>query len=120
MAIGVAIACSPPAAVVSPAPRPAPPIDTTPLANPIRGLVGAFAGTAGVVIAFPGVPEPMYATNADTPFIAASLYKLAVLAHIEHLVESRTLTYDDTITIEDADVTVDGSNEPAGTSLTID
>ena len=120
MAIGVAIACGPSAAIDSPAPHPVAPIDTTPLANSIRGLVGAFGGTAGVVIAFPGVPEPIYAANADTPFIAASIYKLAVLLHVESLVESGTLSYDDTITIEDADVTVDGSNEPAGTTLTID
>ena len=83
-------------------------------------LVGAFSGTAGVVIAFPGVPEPVYAADADTPFIAASLYKLAVLLRVESLVESHALTYDDTITIEDEDVTIDGSNEPAGTVLTID
>ena len=120
MAIGVAIACGPSTAIAPPAPRSVAPIDTTPLASPIRGLVGAFAGTTGVVIAFPGVPEPIYAANADTPFIAASLYKLAVLLRVESVVESGTLSYDDTITIADADVTVDGSNEPAGTTLTID
>jgi beta-lactamase class A len=120
VAIGLVIGCGPSTPTVSSVAPPARPIDTAPLASPIRGLVGSFTGTAGVVIAFPGVPDPIYAANADTPFIAASLYKLAVLDHIEHLVESGTLTYDDTITIEDADVTIDGSNEPAGTSLTID
>ena len=120
MAIALAVACGPSTATVSSVPAPAATIDTAPLAAPIRGLVGAFDGTAGVAIAFPGVPALIYAANADLPFIAASLYKLAVLEHIEHLVDSGTLTYDDTITIEDADVTIDGSNEPAGTSLTID
>ena len=66
------------------------------------------------------MPEPLFAAGADTPFIAASLYKLAVLLEVESLVDAGRVSYDDTITIEDADVTIDGSNEPAGTSLTID
>jgi len=121
MAIGIAIACAPSAPIASPpTPPPAATLDTTPLVTPVRGLVDGFDGTAGVVIAFPGVPEPIYMTHADMPFIAASLYKLAVLLHVERLVERGALSYDDTITIEDADVTIDGSNEPAGTTLTID
>jgi beta-lactamase class A len=121
MAIGLAVACSAPAPAVAPSPAPATQtVDTMPLATALRTLVGAFSGTAGVVVAFPGVPEPIFSTDADTPFIAASLYKLAVLLRIESLVESGTLSYDDTITIADEDVTIDGSNEPAGTVLTID
>lgn len=120
VAIALAVACGPSTATVSSVQAPAATIDPAPLATPIHGLVGVFGGTAGVVVAFPGIAAPIYAANADLPFIAASLYKLAVLAHIERLVESGALTYDDTITIDDADVTIDGSNEPAGTSLTID
>ncbi|HEY8806876.1 MAG TPA: serine hydrolase [Candidatus Limnocylindria bacterium] len=86
----------------------------------IRDLVAGFDGSAGIYIARPGQPEPLYAANPDKQFIAASIYKLAVLLRVEGLVERGALSYDDTITIEEADVTVDGSNEPAGTVLTVD
>jgi beta-lactamase class A len=118
--VAIAGACGPPAAsAVSPA-RPSLTATANPLGSAVGALVSGFDGTAGVFIAFPGVAEPIYATAADTPFIAASLYKLAVLLRVESLVDSGTLTYDDTITITDADVTVDGSNEYPGTVLTID
>ena len=120
IATGLAVACSASAPAVEPPARAAATVDTTAVATALRAQVGAFGGKAGVVIAFPGVPEPIFSTDADTPFIAASLYKLGVLLRIESLVESGTLSYDDTITIADADVTIDGSNEPAGTVLTID
>ena len=106
-------------ALASPA-GPSATADPTPLATAIARLVGRFGGTAGIYIAFPGAAEPTYTAGADTPFIAASLYKLAVLLRVEGLVERNALSYDDTITIEAADVTVDGSNEPAGTVLTVD
>jgi beta-lactamase class A len=126
-AIGIVItiagACGPPAAVLAApahAASPSPSAGTRTLGAAIGDLVSGFDGTTGVFIAFPGVAEPIYAARADTPFIAASLYKLAVLLRVESLVESGALSYDDTITIEDADVTVDGSNEYPGTVLTID
>ncbi|HEV2250375.1 MAG TPA: serine hydrolase [Candidatus Limnocylindria bacterium] len=118
--IVLAVGCGSAAPPIASTQRPEATAGPTPLATAIRGLVAAFGGTAGIVVAFPGVPEPVYAADADTPFIAASLYKLAVLLRVESLVESGTLSYDDTITIADADVTIDGSNEPAGTVLTID
>jgi beta-lactamase class A len=118
--IAIAGACAPPAATLASPARPSVTADTSPLSAAIGKLVNGFDGTTGVLIAFPGVPQPIYATGGDTPFIAASLYKLAVLLRVESLVESGALTYDDTITIEDADVTVDGSNEYPGTVLTID
>ena len=83
-------------------------------------LARGFDGKTGIFIAFPGAGQPIYASGADTPFVAASLYKLGVLLRVESLVDSGALSYDDTITIEDADVTVDGSNEYPGTVLTID
>jgi beta-lactamase class A len=125
LVIAIAGACGPPAATLaSPAPThsssPSPSAGTRPLGAAIGDLVGGFDGATGIFIAFPGITEPIYAARADTPFIAASLYKLAVLLRVESLVESGALSYDDTITIEDADVTVDGSNEYPGTVLTID
>ena len=120
LGLAIAGACGPPGTRDSLAAPARGPSGSTALAAAVGDLVAAFPGRAGVVVAFPGVAEPIYAADADTPFIAASLYKLAVLLRVESLVESHALAYDDTITIENADVTVDGSNEPAGTVLTID
>jgi beta-lactamase class A len=128
-AIGAVIAsagaCGPPAATVaSPAPThastPSPTADARPLGTRVAEAISGFDGKAGIFIAFPGVAEPIYAADADVPFVAASLYKLGVLLRVESLVDSGAISYDDTITIEDGDVTVDGSNEYPGTVLTID
>src|SRR5207253_2452793 len=54
------------------------------------------------------------------PFIAASLYKLAVLLRVEGLVERGAVSYQDAITVEEVDVTEDGSNELPGTVITVD
>ncbi|MDP9319624.1 MAG: class A beta-lactamase-related serine hydrolase [Chloroflexota bacterium] len=97
-----------------------PATDAATLATAMRERLREFGGTTGVFIAIPGRPEPLYAAGADTPFVAASLYKLAVLLRVESLVQRGTLSYDDTITIEEVDVTQDGSNEFPGTTLTID
>ena len=97
-----------------------PATDAAQLATAMRERLGEFEGTAGVFIAIPGRPEPLYAADADTPFVAASLYKLAVLLRVESLVQGGALSYDDTITVEEVDVTQDGSNEFPGTTLTID
>jgi beta-lactamase class A len=118
--IALAGGCGPPGATLASPALPSATTATTPLSVAVSGLVSGFDGTAGVVIAFPGVAQPIYAAGADTQFIAASLYKLAVLLRVESLVDSGALSYDDTITIEDVDVTVDGSNEYPGTVLTID
>jgi beta-lactamase class A len=118
--IAIGGACGPFGATLAPPSPPSATVDAAPFAAAIRQLTGVFDGTASIVIAFPGVADPLYAAGADTPYIAASLYKLAVLLRVEGLVDRGPLTYDDTITIEDVDVTVDGSNEPAGTRLTID
>jgi len=107
--------------VATPAPRAVTPAtDAARLATAMRERIGEFGGTAGVFVAIPGRPEPLYAADADTPFVAASLYKLAVLLRVESLVHAGALSYDDTITIEEVDVTQDGSNEFPGTTLTID
>jgi beta-lactamase class A len=86
----------------------------------VDALVKTFPGDAGVYIADPLAPQPLYAHDADVVFIAASLYKLGVLAHVESLVDAGALKYTDTIEIQPEDITDDGSYEIAGTVLTID
>ncbi len=83
-------------------------------------LVGAFPGGTALWVADPAAAQPLYATNADEPVIAASLWKLAVLAEAEHQVDLGRLRYDATIVIEPEDVTEDGSFEAPGTELTVD
>ena len=83
-------------------------------------LVSAFPGGAGLWIADPTTSKPLYSHDADEPIITASLYKLAVLTEAERRVEAGQLHYGDIITIEDEDITEDGSFEVAGTELTLD
>ena len=83
-------------------------------------LVSAFPGGAGLWIADPNTSKPLYSHDADEPIITASLYKLAVLTEAERRVEAGQLHYGDIITIEDEDITEDGSFEVAGTELTLD
>ena len=86
----------------------------------VDGLVKTFPGDSGVYVADPQEPQPLYTHDADAVFIAASLYKLGILAHVESLVDAGKLTYADTIEIEPEDITEDGSYELSGTVLTID
>ena len=86
----------------------------------VDGLVKAFPGDTGVYIADPLNPTPLYTHDADVQFIAASLYKLGILAHVEALVDAGSLRYTDTIEIQPEDITEDGSYELAGTVMTID
>jgi beta-lactamase class A len=93
---------------------------TADLVIQIDGLVKAFPGDTGVYIGDPLAPQPLYTHDADVPFIAASIYKLGILAHVESLVESGALKYSDTIEIQPEDITDDGSYEVAGTVMTVD
>lgn len=86
----------------------------------VDGLVKSFPGDAGVYVADPFAPVPLYTHDADVQFIAASIYKLGILVHVESLVEAGRLAYTDTIEIQPEDITEDGSYEIAGTVLTID
>ena len=103
--------------VVAPAPAAA---STAELVRHLDQLVTDFPGGAGLWIADPNVAKPLYAHDADQPIITASLYKLAVLAEAERRVDAGQLHYGDIITIEDEDITEDGSFELAGTELTLD
>lgn len=86
----------------------------------VDGLVKGFPGDSGVYVADPLAPEPLYSHDADVVFIAASLYKLGILAHVESLVDAGTLSYRDNIEIQPEDITEDGSYEIAGTVMTLD
>lgn len=86
----------------------------------IDELTGSFPGDAALWVADPALPQPLYARQADRSVIAASLYKLALLAEVEHQVELGKLRYADTIVIEWEDITDDGSFEAPGTELTVD
>jgi len=101
------------------APRPAR-AGTQDLVRSLDALVKGFQGGAGLWIGDPGVSQPLYAVHADDGVITASLYKLAILLEVESRVEAGTLSYADTITIEEEDVTDDGSDELPGTVMTVD
>src|SRR5438093_5832718 len=93
---------------------------TSDLTKQLDGLVGSFPGGAGIWIADPTVTTPLFTHDPEEQVIAASLYKLGVLAEAERRVDAGELHYDDTITIEPEDITSDGSFEDAGTRLTLD
>jgi beta-lactamase class A len=93
---------------------------TAELVQHLDQLVSTFPGGAGLWIADPNVSTPLYSHDADEPVITASLYKLAVMAEAERRVDAGELHYSDIITIEDEDITEDGSFELAGTELTLD
>jgi beta-lactamase class A len=93
---------------------------TAELVQHLDQLVGTFPGGAGLWIADPNVKTPLYSHDADEPIVTASLYKLAVMVEAERRVEAGQLHYGDIITIEDEDITEDGSFELAGTELTLD
>ena len=93
---------------------------TAELVQQIDGLVRTFPGGSGIWIGDPLSPSPLYTRNADTEVIAASLYKLGILAETERRVDAGELHYNDTVVIQDEDITEDGSFEDAGTELTLD
>ncbi|MGH2492966.1 MAG: serine hydrolase [Candidatus Limnocylindria bacterium] len=93
---------------------------TAELVQHLDELVSTFPGGAGLWIADPNISQPLYAHDADEPIVTASLYKLAVLAEAERRVDRGELHYGDIITIEEENITADGSFEVAGTQLTLD
>lgn len=83
-------------------------------------LAASFPGGVGLWIADPNATKPLYTRNPDEHVIAASLYKLGILAEAERRVDNGELKYSDLITIEPEDITEDGSFEDAGAELTLD
>ncbi|MDE3112802.1 MAG: serine hydrolase [Chloroflexota bacterium] len=108
------------ALVVATLPLRAAPAAAATLPSQLDALASSFAGQAGVWIGDPLLPDPLYAQNADTPVVTASLYKLGVLAEAERLVDAGKLHYSDTIQIDPEDITADGSFEAPGDVLTLD
>ena len=94
--------------------------NTADLVKQLDGLVDSFPGGAGLWIADPSLPAPLFMHDAEEQVIAASLYKLGVLAEAERRVDTGELHYNDPVTIEPDDITSDGSFEYAGTELTLD
>jgi len=115
--VGVALAVCLVVVLTTPAPARA---STAELVQHLDGLLSSFPGGAGIWIGDPTLATPLYAHDADEQIIAASLYKLGVLAEAERLVDAGELHYNDLITIQPEDVTSDGSFEDAGTQLTLD
>src|SRR5438874_159922 len=93
---------------------------TAELVQQLDGLLSSFPGGAGIWVADPTITTPLFSHDPDEQVIAASLYKLGVLAEAERRVDAGDLHYGDAITIEPDDITLDGSYEDAGTQLTLD
>jgi len=115
--VGLALAVCLIVALSSPAPARA---STADLVQQLDGLIASFPGGAGIWVADPSVATPLFTHDPEEQVIAASLYKLGVLAEAERRVDAGELHYNDTITIEPEDITADGSFEDAGTELTLD
>jgi len=93
---------------------------TNDLIQQLDQLTRSFAGSAGIWIADPATSKALYTHNPEEQVVTASLYKLALMAEAERRVDAGDLKYTDTITIEDDDITDDGSFEPAGTTMSLD
>src|SRR5438105_15668566 len=117
-AVGLVLAgCLLFAGVVAPRPAAA---STSDLIQQIDGLVRGFPGDSGLWIGDPISPAPLYSRNLDTEVIAASLYKLGILAEAERRVDAGALHYTDKDVIQPEDITEDGSFEDAGDELSLD
>src|SRR5438309_4271924 len=114
--VGLALVVCLVIALSSPAPAQA---STAELVQQLDGLIASFPGGAGIWVADPSVATPLFTHDPEEQVIAASLYKLGVLAEAERRVDAGELHYDDVITIEPEDITADGSFEDAGTQLTL-
>jgi beta-lactamase class A len=115
--VGVIVAVSLVMAVLPAAPARA---STAELVQQLDSLISSFPGGAGIWIGDPTVTTPLFTHDPDDQVIAASLYKLGVLAEAERRVDAGDLHYGDAITIQPEDITLDGSFEDAGTQLTLD
>src|SRR5438309_11435308 len=115
--VGLALAVCLVMALSSAAPARA---STAELVRQLDGLIGSFPGGAGIWVADPNIATPLYAHDPDEQVIAASLYKLGVLAEAERRVDAGQLHYSDEVVIQPEDITADGSFEEAGTQLTLD
>ncbi len=88
-------------AVAAPVPARA---STADLVQQLDGLILSFPGGAGIWVGDPTVSTPLFTHDPDQQVIAASLYKLGVLAEAERRVDAGELHYSDTITIQPEDI----------------
>lgn len=93
---------------------------TVELVGSLDTLARSFPGGAGLYVTNPGVNVPLYTRNADTPVITASLFKLALLAEAERLVDAGVLTYRTSVTIGPEDVTDELSYLAVGAEVSLD
>ncbi len=102
--------------VLVPTPASADPGDEA--SRQLATALGRFSGRAGIVVADALTAAGSY-SDADLVFPSASLYKLSVMAEAYRRAGDGTLSLDDTITITGDDLTSDGYDTEAGTTLTI-
>jgi len=89
----------------SPAPLPSSDVDATRLTRELDVLLGNEPGVYGVVVMTPE-GQTLYSRNRDVPFVAASLFKLVVMASVFELEANGKLTQDEELpgwgTVNDA------------------
>ena len=86
----------------------------------LDSLIASFPGRAGIWVSEPNASTPIFTHDSDEQVIAASLYKLGVLAEAERRVETGELSYTDPVVIQLEDITADGSFVDAGAQLTVE
>lgn len=80
----------------SPAAQPASEVDATPLIRELDVLLGNEPGIYGVVVMTPE-GQTLYSRNRNVPFVAASLFKLVVMASVFELEANRHLARDEAL-----------------------
>jgi beta-lactamase class A len=76
-----------------------PDVPASPLVDSIDTLLAAEQGVYGVVV-LNAAGEYQYAKNADVPFVAASLYKLVLLAEIYAMIEDGRIGLSDSLLLK--------------------
>jgi beta-lactamase class A len=101
----------PPAAVPAPFP-----------AAQLQAILSTAGGTFGVVVYDPITGSQLYAQNAQLVFPAASVIKLPIVMTVYHLAQQGTLSLDEHLTLQAADVTPGSGSiqfDPIGTTYPI-
>ena len=103
--LGAGVHAWPDTAAASPAAPPPVDVDVSPLTRELDVLLGNEPGVYGVVVMTPD-GETLYSRNRDVPFVAASLFKLAVMATVFEREADQDLSRDEPLpgwgTIADA------------------
>lgn len=103
--LGAGVHAWPGTGAASPAEPPPVEVDVSPLTRELDILLGNEPGVYGVVVMTPD-GETLYSRNRDVPFVAASLFKLVVMATVFEREAAQELTREETLpgwgTIADA------------------